>query len=372
MSKRKYESYSIREVVEKYPPFVKDTEVLAIADSLLFLNRATINTSAINDLSYFKCFYVDKLFTVEQVAERLHEIRVSGFDKKYMATKDKAPIGVVAIPEELISQCVRSNGIGEAKNAVVNAVDRMSSASLALNTRISDLAIARERLATAIKLEEVNIAEMIYNGIDAIHKDGHWKFLGISGDRMLTFVSDFIYLRYEDEQIPLGHYLMRLDLYSRTLRMFPLSKMRDGYFHPHLSLDGNPCWGDAAPAVTDAFTTMDMVTLTRLSRALLTTFGHNPWINVTDLKENLSAFPRNSVATHRLMENTWTWNYRVNEMPDIIASYSDNPQEIREMLLRMKGYLSADFEDEVEDEESEDMASSGEWITEDEEVSYAD
>ena len=120
---------------------------------------------------------------------------------------------------------------------------------------------------------------------------GTFKLLGVTKDA-ITFMTPDITCSWKDAKLGIsldaacGKYKIHLSLTSLSVTIESTEEMDDRNCHPHVSISGAPCWGNAAPSLTQARGKQDIAAILSLTYGLLTTYNpESPYISLLEFDQ---------------------------------------------------------------------------------------
>lgn len=120
---------------------------------------------------------------------------------------------------------------------------------------------------------------------------GTFKLLGVTKDA-ITFMTPDITCSWKDAKLGIsldvacGKYKINLSLPSLSVTIESMEEMGDINCHPHVSISGAPCWGNAATSLTQARGKQDIAAILSLTYGLLTTYNpESPYITLLEFDQ---------------------------------------------------------------------------------------
>jgi len=177
------------------------------------------------------------------------------------------------------------------------------------NTAMELTTKTRMRLALYEKMElEGKNIDSIETQITKIESDGWWRFVSYTNGDLYFQTGPILMREYNpaagiDLSVDFGQFLIRFPIdgsYSNMkaypLFMNPIKYGKDA-MHPHVSITGTFCWGDAAEIVAQAMSQQDLVTAADMLRALLITYEpSNPYTALSTFARNKERIPFQRIA----------------------------------------------------------------------------
>lgn len=151
----------------------------------------------------------------------------------------------------------------------------------------SKVSMTRETLAmNELRLEEkkrITVGDLagpsLEQQVKEIIQDGFWDFTSAcTNDKSFILTTKHpVILRREFDDTTRDLNLGKFELYIRpvagSIQMFGVGAAGprvDGYWHPHINSEGNPCWGNGGPAINEAVAKYDFVTVAKVAQMHVT------------------------------------------------------------------------------------------------------
>lgn len=146
--------------------------------------------------------------------------------------------------------------------------------------------------------------------------------------KTLHFITDKVYIRHVNASaginttLNMGQYRVEYTPMYASIKVFAhkCNRVSRGYVHPHVSSNGNPCWGDGASTMTQSLTTFKPSAAFGVLRSLLQTYNDgSPYESLDKFAkcidpEQLETYPteyrlRSSayVGTTTVVQVGWIW-----------------------------------------------------------------
>jgi hypothetical protein len=341
---RAYSTYSVRELYERKdinPKFLSDMtdrQKESLTRSIQFLMAAAKTRPKIAHLSIYKAFIENDAYQDEEnLRAALFEIAEAGFPEDFMASEYTVTADLNGeLHPELIRAATSSS---TTRDSLIRQRDTarqgVEAASATFNTALAALARNNELLEKFSPESTDAAIKRTIDGINQVHKDGLWQFLGVSGGNLCFITANRVTMTYfvtgsRPDTCDAGHWLLYLNPSTKRIRLRSLTV--ESIYHPHVTTSGEVCWGDHKAIIPELLMTFDIVQLSRLAHSLLSTFGGTPYVSFGDFKMVNKTTMLNQALL--LDQNTdFAWTYRVKEMADIIISKLQERNATREDLL---------------------------------------
>lgn len=215
----------------------------------------------------------------------------------------QAKVAKEAVPEIVFNSAPITNGIenliSDRKDSIFYEISELNRQLSKLNKEVESRLMKKTDLnLTLLGLNSVN-PNIILDDVKALLSQGYWKALNKPLSKSMWFeaVRPVILTYFNKKQgrenvLNLGH--VRAEIcFGKVLELkcFPpgINKTHSlANAHPHISMDGNPCWGSLKPAYEDAVASLSIKgMLFTLSRLLQTYTEGDAFISIYNFEENM-------------------------------------------------------------------------------------
>jgi len=145
----------------------------------------------------------------------------------------------------------------------------------------------------------ISSAEMTQRIIEGLRVDEYFKFVRAVSSTLIFHTDDTIVRHIDevakiDQTVNFGSFSVEVNILECKIswKTNRDNLIYDGYWHPHISLDGHICLGTASASVHDALTELDFGKALRYMKSIVHTYNPNsPYVTLHDFenvyKENL-------------------------------------------------------------------------------------
>lgn len=117
--------------------------------------------------------------------------------------------------------------------------------------------------------------------LDKCPSSSYWQFISTKDNVLDVMTKNNVVMAYKDEEkgidltLDLGKFLLSIDYNDLIVKISAYSDntVVNGYYHPHISTRGTPCWGNVSHRVAKALAHKDIGALLGLTMSLLTSYN---------------------------------------------------------------------------------------------------
>ena len=231
------------------------------------------------------------------------------------------PTLITAIQEG--SNRVRNQRIEELKTNIANL--RRAAEGAIINTT-NHLASARQK-QIELDLFENNAADVYAKSLEELLTAGSFEYIGMRDHNRqlhLATTQDFILTYKNDSQevdlaVNVGRFLIQIELRNARIKVMPHQNnvVVHNYYHPHVTVSGDVCWGNAGPLVTQALSGGNYAEALKLTLGILSSYNdESPYISLAQFHDHVvrtrAAQVVPSVTTVPYRENPWSQSVILN------------------------------------------------------------
>lgn len=330
---------TIGKVLETMPEDIRKSNI----ESLTYIKYLmTVTATSPKRWNIFKIFGGEdgneqKLVTARNELNKRFMEALAAQKAKQVETSDEAlkilPELMEAIDQGLEqSLAARKRDLDNSLERHVNQITRLYNDVTRQIKAMSDLSREKERL------NGDNPVGTIKDELETVLKEGYWTNPILDGGWLYLNTQEEIILTQKnkaaniDIELNMGQLAVKIDMTSFRMYVIPYKNniaVSSGSFgtvyHPHVSGEGNICWGDAGPQVAEWQAGLNLGKILKMLYSLLFTYSDSaPYVTLKQMKNDAR---RKGRTSSELRHPERTAEYKAKKKAELAAKETQAPAE---------------------------------------------